>query len=1181
MGKVKGKHRKDKYYWLAKECGYRSRASFKLVLLNYSFSFLNSAHAVLDLCAAPGGWMQVAVKHAPVGSLVLGVDLVPIAPIRGAIALQQDITKSECKSKVKRVMEEHRVMAFDVVLHDGSPNVGGAWPQELVCQNALVIDAVKLATQFLAPKGTFVTKVFRSRDYSSVLYCLQQLFEKVAVFKPDASRSASAEIYVLGLRYKAPAKIDPRLLDFKHLFQGSVEPQKKVIDVLRATKQKRHRDGYEDGETISKKMSTAADFIWSDSPLEILGSVTTITFEDPASLPIKDHSSTTEEVKALCDDLRVLGKQDFKHLLKWRMQLRKALSPSEKATPPTPTTPKDDDKGDEENEDDKLLNEMEELTYAMERKKKREKKLLAKRRAKDKSRKATGMQIDALEVGYIDHELFSLSSIKGNKDLAAVDSTEYDDGNVDLMGSEDEQIREESTEDESSSDIDSDEERRRYDEKIEEILDHAYEEYVSKKDGSTRQRKRAKEAYDKLEGGDGDVILSDHDSDMEEVDPEANPLMVPLDDGEGPTQEEITNRWFGQDIFADAIEQGDLGKYGSDDEMETNKQEERPAIPERSKVKKKQDEKTDIPNKVEEKKANIAAGPRRTKLQASKAEDDFEIVPAPATDSSDDSSSDDSDDDDVETKAEILACAKKMLRKKQRDQILDDACNKYMFHDDGLPKWFLDEEKRHCQPIKPVTKEEIAAMRAQFKEINARPAKKVAEAKARKKRIAMKKLDKVCQKANSISDQADISEQSKRKQIEQLYKKAMPKKSQKEYVVAKKGVQVRAGKGKVLVDRRMKKDARARGTGKPGKAGSKKGKDGKARKGVPSVKLDHAVTELTRSSSEESVAVAAVTTPISVVTPPLQLTDRPSCYSSASSSSEIETLTTPNINGEEESFVTKLKSSQASDIEGSLIELRKITRTQESSRAVVCTPRVLSAFRSLIVSRYVNIQVNSVAVLVNLSLEKINKVKIVRSGLVPDLIDVLKSGSPEAQEHACGALFSLALDDHNKTAIGVLGALQPLMHMLRSGNERTRHDSALALYHLSLVQSNRSKLVKNGSVQVLLAMVKSGHMTGRVFLILCNLTSGSDGRTAIHAGLRFKGLAKVAGAVEELAEVGRKTSGPTRDKARRMLEMLKRGSEEEQEEVDWEALLDSGLTNRTRFRPGGGKDGPCVNSSEF
>jgi len=67
-------------------------------------------------------------------------------------------------------------------------------------------------------------------------FCLwifvSQLFEKVEVDKPAASRSESAEIYVLGLRYKAPAKIDPRLLDVKHLFQGSVEPQPKVINLF-------------------------------------------------------------------------------------------------------------------------------------------------------------------------------------------------------------------------------------------------------------------------------------------------------------------------------------------------------------------------------------------------------------------------------------------------------------------------------------------------------------------------------------------------------------------------------------------------------------------------------------------------------------------------------------------------------------------------------------------------------------------------------------------------------------------------------------------------------------------------------------------------------------------------------------------------------------------------------------
>ncbi|KAL6567244.1 hypothetical protein OROGR_000912 [Orobanche gracilis] len=76
-------------------------------------------------------------------------------------------------------------------------------------------------------------RVFRSQDYIVVLYCLRQ---------PQASRSTSAEIYVLGLKYKAPAKIDPRLLDVKHLFQGGKEPPK-VVDVFRVKKDKRHRVG--------------------------------------------------------------------------------------------------------------------------------------------------------------------------------------------------------------------------------------------------------------------------------------------------------------------------------------------------------------------------------------------------------------------------------------------------------------------------------------------------------------------------------------------------------------------------------------------------------------------------------------------------------------------------------------------------------------------------------------------------------------------------------------------------------------------------------------------------------------------------------------------------------------------------------------------------------------------------
>ncbi|KAG0470836.1 hypothetical protein HPP92_017536 [Vanilla planifolia] len=814
MGKTKkGKQRLDKFYHLAKEQGYRSRAAFKLLQLDAKFRFLPSSRSVLDLCAAPGGWLQVAVRHAPVGAFILGVDLVPIRPIRGAHSFAEDITTQRCRVAIKRLMDSNGVVAFDTVLHDGSPNVGAAWGKDATMQSALVVDSIRLATNFLAPKGTFLTKVFRSQDYSAIIYCLKQLFEKVEVTKPVASRSTSAEIYVIGQRYKAPAKIDSRLLDVKHLFQGSIE-QPKVIDVLKGTKQKRNREGYEDGNTTLWKVGKISDFIWSEVPLEFLGSVNALSFDDAKSSSIGEHELTTDEIKSSCEDLYVLDKNSFKHLLKWRMRIRKALSSSDKDVLQATTAEKDTN-GDE---DERLLNEMEELSHMLDRKQRKAKKLLAKRRAKDKSRKALGIQIDATEDSYFDKQLFSLASIKGKKDLEAVDSAS--DEEVDYRDSESEAETQVAAD--SSVDLDEDEEQMRYDMQLEEMLDEAYERYVNRRGGSTKKQKRAKLVLSNgdtelMEGDDDENLALDPASDQDLDDKETNPLVVPLNEDDKLTQEQIMEQWFSQDVFASAAEDG--VKLGSDSE------EELPNISKKS---------------VDSRSVSNDSGPRALKTEE---KEDFEIVPEGAMDTSDDSTSDDeSEEEDEDTKAEILAYAKKMLRKKQREQILDDAYNKYMFDDDDLPNWFVEEEKRHCQPMKPVTKEEVAAMRAQFREIDARPAKKVAEAKARKKRASMKKMEKARQKADAISDQNDISEKSKSRMIDQLYKKAMPKRPKKEYVVAKKGVQVKGGKGKVLVDRRMKKDSRVHGMGRPGRKGrpANKGKGGKPKgkgmKGKPSGK---------------------------------------------------------------------------------------------------------------------------------------------------------------------------------------------------------------------------------------------------------------------------------------------------------------------------------------------------------
>ena len=133
---------------------------------------------------------------------------------------------------------------------------------------------------------------------------------------------------------------------------------------------------------------------------------------------------------------------------------------------------------------------------------------------------------------------------------------------------------------------------------------------------------------------------------------------------------------------------------------------------------------------------------------------------------------------------------------------------------DGLPKWFVDDEAEHCKKVLEVPKEVLERHRKKFEEINARPIKKVVEAQARKKRRMAKRMDRARKKAETVSENPNITDQERNKEIKQIFKRAGligKKKTEVKYIVAKRGTGKRGVGGAVkgpyrVVDKRLKKD---------------------------------------------------------------------------------------------------------------------------------------------------------------------------------------------------------------------------------------------------------------------------------------------------------------------------------------------------------------------------------------
>ncbi|KAF1850236.1 FtsJ-domain-containing protein [Cucurbitaria berberidis CBS 394.84] len=264
MGKS-SKDKRDAYYRLAKEEGWRARSAYKLLQLDEEFNLFEGVTRVVDLCAAPGSWSQVLSrvlikgekfgragwqeKQATTRNYVLGlekeavnnsedkaelkeqrpkprdgvrivaIDLQPMSPLEGVTTMRADITHPSTIPLMLKALDPDTYdpnsttpsSFVDLVISDGAPDVTGLHDLDIYVQSQLLWAALNLALCVLKPGGKFVAKIFRGKDVDLLFAQLKIVFERVRVAKPRSSRASSIEAFVVCEGFRPPKGFTPSL----------------------------------------------------------------------------------------------------------------------------------------------------------------------------------------------------------------------------------------------------------------------------------------------------------------------------------------------------------------------------------------------------------------------------------------------------------------------------------------------------------------------------------------------------------------------------------------------------------------------------------------------------------------------------------------------------------------------------------------------------------------------------------------------------------------------------------------------------------------------------------------------------------------------------------------------------------------------------------------------------------
>lgn len=200
--------RRDEYYNRAKQEGYRTRAAYKLQQLDDACDLLHAGDTVIDLGAAPGGWLQVAGERVGTDGVVLGVDRQRIDSVETTATVETLRGDLTADSTIDAIRERIGDAGADVVISDLAPDLTGEYDLDHARSLHLARQALSVARRVLRPGGDFVVKVFDGRDLAGFVDEVDGGFGYVREVRPDASRDASSELYIVGKgRILAPVEV--------------------------------------------------------------------------------------------------------------------------------------------------------------------------------------------------------------------------------------------------------------------------------------------------------------------------------------------------------------------------------------------------------------------------------------------------------------------------------------------------------------------------------------------------------------------------------------------------------------------------------------------------------------------------------------------------------------------------------------------------------------------------------------------------------------------------------------------------------------------------------------------------------------------------------------------------------------------------------------------------------------